>query len=342
MNLNKIGNIRIGIVGGSGFVGSNLAEEFLIRGFKVRILDIKEPPKFLEKYENLEFLETDICNLEKLKKALTGVDIVINSAVIQIPDINVKKELAYKVNIIGTQNVCQVVHKKSEIKGLILTGTWHVFGERGYTEVINEEYGYHPDKTEKRSKLYVISKIAQEVIVRYYNIMSNKVFTVIRLGTVLGYGMPAKTAANIFITRGLKGDKITPYKHSMYRPMFYVDIRDVRKAFVNLVNKILKSENVNVLKEKGVFNLFYPKPITILELAKIVRDVIVKCTNGNVKPEIEVVDLGEKSEFSPDEVKKIQVNIDFSLKVLGMSKLISPKESIEYIVKTMLRKENYA
>lgn len=60
--------------------------------------------------------------------------------------------------------------------------------------------------------------------------MSDKIYGIIRMGTVLGVGMPERPATNIFITRGLRGEPITPYKHSMYRPMLYVDIEDVCKA----------------------------------------------------------------------------------------------------------------
>jgi len=51
-----------------------------------------------------------------------------------------------------------------------------------------------------------LAKIAQESIVRFYDEMSEKVFGIVRMGTVLGEGMPEKTAANIFITNGLRGN----------------------------------------------------------------------------------------------------------------------------------------
>jgi nucleoside-diphosphate-sugar epimerase len=51
---------------------------------------------------------------------------------------------------------------------LIVTGSWHTIGESELTGTINEEFGYRPDKVEERAKLYVLSKIAQETIVRFY------------------------------------------------------------------------------------------------------------------------------------------------------------------------------
>jgi UDP-glucose 4-epimerase len=155
---------------------------------------------------------------------------------------------------------------------------------------------------------------------------------------VIGEGMPEKTAANIFIERGLKGDKITPYKHSMYRPMFYVDIKDVCKAYEMFVKKILNGE----FKKTGnssshIFNIYYPEPITILELAEIVRDAIMKYTNGKVNPKIEVVDQGIPMLFTEEDKNKIKVNIT-KAKLLGVEKLTHPRESIERIIKERIMK----
>ena len=76
------------------------------------------------------------------------------------------------------------------IGGIILASTWHIMGEREFDGIINEEIGFRPDKVEDRARLYVLSKIAQEVITRFYDEMSDKVFGIIRMGTVLGEKMP--------------------------------------------------------------------------------------------------------------------------------------------------------
>ncbi|MEM3979834.1 MAG: NAD(P)-dependent oxidoreductase [Ignisphaera sp.] len=325
---------RIGIVGGSGYIGYSLAK-FLSKKFHVKILDIKQPKQVSN---NIEYMYCDIRNFEQVKNCLSDVDLVIHTAIIQIPSINEQKKLGYEINVIGTQNVCESVNQNSQNKGLILAGSWHVMGERELKGNIDESFGYRPDKVEDRARLYAISKIIQENIVRFYDEMSEKIFGVIRMGTVLGDGMPEKTAANIFIERGLKGDSITPFKHSMYRPMLYVDIDDVCKAFEKFSLKIL---NYEVSKETTslahIINLYYPKPITILELAKIVQKAIIKHSNGAIKPRIEIVDSGQKSLFSKNDVKKIKVNVTKAINFLGLDRLKSPEESIDELVKKRIK-----
>jgi len=69
----------IGILGGSGFVGFSLAKH-LSSTFDIKILDVREP-----KDESLVFEFCDVRDYEQVKKALKDVDLVIHTAIIQIP-----------------------------------------------------------------------------------------------------------------------------------------------------------------------------------------------------------------------------------------------------------------
>ncbi|MHA1833727.1 MAG: NAD-dependent epimerase/dehydratase family protein [Candidatus Baldrarchaeia archaeon] len=324
---------RIGIVGGAGFVGFSLAKHLYL-SFDVKILDIKEPR---DKPVDFFFEMCDVRDYGQVKKALADVDLVIHTAIIQIPLINKNKRLAYEVNFLGTHNVCRAVDELPNVKGMILAGSWHAIGEKELSGVINEEFGFRPDKVEDRARVYALSKVAQETIVRFYDELSDKIYGIIRMGTVLGKGMPEKTAANIFITKGLRGEPITPYKHSMYRPMLYVDIEDVCRAYKIFAKKILNGElekTENSLSH--IVNVYYPEPITILELAKIVRDTIVKYTDGKTNPRIEIIDQGQPLLFTKEDKDKIKVDITKAKKLLGLEKLTSPTESIEKIIKDRL------
>jgi len=327
---------RIGIVGGSGFIGSSLAEH-LSKSFQVKVLDVREPPQGVG--GKVDYIPCDIRAYEQVKEGLRDVDLVIHTAIIQIPQINEQKRLGYEVNVAGTQNVCRAVDENPRIKGMILAGSWHTIGESGLEGIIDEGFGYRPDRVEDRGRLYALSKVVQECIVRFYDEMSEKVFGIIRMGTVLGDRMPKKTAANIFIERALRGKSITPYKHSMYRPMLYVDIKDICQAYEKFVAKILSGEI-----EKGdnslahIVNVFYPRPITILELAQIVQKSVIELTNGTIQPIIEIVDTGQKTLFKEDDKNRFKVDIRKAIDFLNLGRLKSPKESIKEIVKKRLAK----
>jgi len=323
----------VAIVGGSGFIGSSLARHFS-GSFEIRVLDNKPLPKDLE--GKIDFQHCDILNYDEVEKGLRDVEVVIHTAIVQIPLINEKKRLGYEVNIGGTQNLCEAVNRTQSLKGLLLAGSWHVVGEKELRGVIDEEFGFRPDKVENRARLYALCKICQETIVRVFDEISPKVFGVVRMGTVLGNGMPEKTAASIFIRNGLEDKPLTPFRHSMYRPMLYVGVGDVCRAFEAYVRKILD-------REKGgedlsnVVNLYWPEPITIIGLARMVRDAIISCSKGKMKPEIEVVDLGRPILFTPEDKKLIRVNISRVKTFLGVKELTNPREIIEKLVKERLK-----
>ncbi len=154
---------KVGIIGGSGYIGTHLARSLCDR-FNVKVLDLR-PPKGVP--ENVEFASCDVTRYDELSSVVEDLDVLIHTAIIQIPLINEKKRLAYEVNVVGTQNVCRVVDETPRIKGMILAGSWHVIGERALKGKIDEEFGFRPDKVEDRARLYAISKIVQESYYRH-------------------------------------------------------------------------------------------------------------------------------------------------------------------------------
>jgi len=317
---------HIGIIGGSGYIGSSLARHLSSR-FNVTILDRKPP----EHDFGGSFMTCDIRNLSSLVKNLDNLDLVINTAIVQIPEINRDKRLGYEVNVLGIQNLCQAVESSTSVKGLLHTSSWHVFGETDLRGIIDEGFGYHPDKIDQRARFYALCKIAQETTIRLTSEMSSKSYGVVRLGTVLGERMPEQTAANIFIRNALKGEPITPFAHTQHRPMLYVDIQDVCKGFENFTQRILEDETSN--RSITTVNLIAPYPITIIELARIVRKNVLKFSRMRIKPRIEVIDKGTKSLYSTADKQLLKVDITKARKFLGLRKLRDPETTIENLVK---------
>lgn len=324
---------RIGIVGGAGYVGSSIAR-YLCQKFEVIVVDVKRPE---DPNSGVTFRQCDVRSYQSVSAALRDTDLVIHTAIIQIPQINERKKLGYEVNVEGTQNVCKAVEENANIKGMILAGTWHTIGERDIVGVVNEEFGLRPDKVEERAVIYALSKMAQESIVRLYDEMSEKIFGIIRMGTVLGEEMPRGTAASIFIEKGIKGENITPFRNSMYRPMLYVDIYDICRAYDVFVSKILSGEcEKKSNSAANIVNVYYPKPVTILRLAEIVKNAIINGSCDEITPQIEIVDSGLPSIFTENDIERFKIDSRKAENYLGLGKLSTPQESIDRIVKKRL------
>jgi UDP-glucose 4-epimerase len=320
--------VDVVVFGGSGFIGSSLAAHLSSRGYRVRMADINPPKRFLE---NVDFRRCDVSDGLDVFACLADASVAINAAIIQIPRINEEPVLGYQVNVVGAQNICEAVARLDGVVGLVQAGTWHTIGETGLEGVVDEEFGYRPDKVEERAKIYALSKVCQESVVRLYSHMyPGKSYAVLRTGTVLGPGMPELTAASIFIRNALSGKPLTPYKHSMYRPMLFVDVDDVCKAYEVVVGKVLEGGLRGV---NNVFNIVYPEPVTVIELAEYVKQIVYEETEGRINPSIEVVDKGLPSAFTPEDKHRFQVKIERIMELLGNHVLKHPKETLRNLVK---------
>jgi nucleoside-diphosphate-sugar epimerase len=320
---------HVAIVGGSGFIGLSLAN-YLSSSYEVGILDTVPPRDFKGR-----FLACDIRDRKSLAESLHGFELVINTAIIQIPAINNKKRLGYEVNVLGLQNLCEVVESSESLRGLLHVGSWHVFGEREFSGTIDEEFGFRPDKVDERARVYALCKITQEAIIRIVQANSNKYYGIIRVGTVLGEGMPKQTAANIFIESALHKQPLTPFRHMQYRPMLYVDIQDVCSAFGTLSSKVLTDDFAKDRITTPAINLMWPKPVTIIGLAHIVREKVTRLTHGKIKPKIEVIDRNIKPFYSVRDKDRFRADVSLARKLLKVQ-LTHPEKTIERIISARL------
>ena len=85
-----------------------------------------------------------------------------------------------------------------------------------------------------------------------------------------------------------------------------------------------------------IFNVYYPEPVTIIELAELTKEAIIKYSKGKIRPEINVVDTGQQSMFNEKDKTLIEVDASKALKFLEIERLKSPKESIEDIIKSRI------
>jgi nucleoside-diphosphate-sugar epimerase len=323
--MNERRRSSIAIVGGSGFVGSSLAEHMSSQ-FDVTVLDRVQRKEFRG-----NFKLCDIREPQTLTELLQGFDLVVNCAIVQIPEINTNKRLGHDVNLLGVQNLCAAIESVGSIKGLLHASSWHIFGERDLRGVLDEEFGLHPDKIDERARFYALCKIAQESIIRINSEISSKQYGIVRLGTALGERMPAQTAANLFIENSFRREPITPFRHTQHRPMLYVDIQDVCRLFQSMATSILNGKSS--AQSADMVNLFSPHPVTIIELAKIVQHKFIRLTGGAITPKIQVIDKGLASLYDKRKKRLFKIDISKARKMLGPGDLSTPQDSIERIIR---------
>lgn len=116
------------VTGGSGFIGRHLVKELLNTGERVRILDIKQPDRAVEK--DVEFIQGSILDRRKVSEALKGVKWIFHLAA--NPQLwAYHRHEFFKVNYQGTRIVLEEA-KKVPLEKMVYTSTEAIL--RGYRD----------------------------------------------------------------------------------------------------------------------------------------------------------------------------------------------------------------
>jgi GlcNAc-P-P-Und epimerase len=118
--LNKNLDKKITVIGGAGFVGTNLCQSLADHQISFEILDIKTSKRFPDKSKI-----SDVRDVESLRASITG-NVVINLAAVHQDNIRDKKKY-YDTNVIGSENITQVC-EEAGISKIIFTSTVAVYG----------------------------------------------------------------------------------------------------------------------------------------------------------------------------------------------------------------------
>ncbi len=122
--------------------------------------------------------------------------------------------------------------------------------------------------------------------------------------------------------------------------MLYVGIDDICRAYEAMALKILNDSSPLIENSLNhIVNVYYPKPITILQLAEIVKKAIVECSQGRIVPNIEIVDNGTPALFEEKDLARLEINIDKAHSYLGIKTLENPNELISKLVADKIDKK---
>ncbi|HKB57170.1 MAG TPA: NAD-dependent epimerase/dehydratase family protein, partial [Lacunisphaera sp.] len=97
------------ITGGAGFIGSNLADLLLAKGWRVRVLDNLSSGNIANLpagHQHLEFISGDIRDATTVRDACAGIDSVFHlAALVSVIESIKSPQLAKEINVDGTRNV---------------------------------------------------------------------------------------------------------------------------------------------------------------------------------------------------------------------------------------------
>ncbi|MGN0526067.1 MAG: NAD-dependent epimerase/dehydratase family protein [Acutalibacteraceae bacterium] len=150
------------ITGATGHIGYALLKELADSGEKVRILIRKDSKQF--DGIDCEKVYGDVTNLDQLREAFEGVDVVYHLA--GIIDINADQEdMIWNVNVGGTKNVVQACEEKG-VRRLVYASSVDAFYPLPDNQVMREVDHFEPDildgtyaKTKATATQFVLDEV---------------------------------------------------------------------------------------------------------------------------------------------------------------------------------------
>lgn len=137
---------KILITGGAGFIGSNLTEYFLNKGYEVRVLDnfaTGHRHNIAQHTGNpaFELLEGDIRNVEDCTKAVTGVDYVLHQAALgSVPRSIKDPQTSNDVNVTGFLNML-VAARDAAVKRFVYAASSSTYGDSEALPKVEDQIG---------------------------------------------------------------------------------------------------------------------------------------------------------------------------------------------------------
>lgn len=236
------------ITGGSGFLGSHLADELSERGHKVTIFD-KRKSRWLKK--NQRMVVGDLNNNSQVEKAIKGCNYVFHFA--GLSDLN---EALFKPkdsainNIVGTIKLLKLC-LKHKVKRFVYSSSIYVLSDQG---------GF-----------YRVSKKAAEEYIDEFSKRLKLKFTILRFGTIYGPRSNNENGVRRIIYNSIKTGNVS-YNGSSRSERRYIHVKDAAKITSEIFKKKYENKYINVYGSKKIkVKEFLKKIKKILKIKKKIK-----------------------------------------------------------------------
>jgi|LSQX01.3.fsa_nt_gb UDP-glucuronate 4-epimerase len=296
---------KVLITGGSGFIGSSLADKLLEGGYAVINIDNMDDYYSAEvkgrnienalKNKNYYFYKVDICDFDKMNEVFNNhkIDIIVHLAARAGVRPSIANPLLYQhTNCMGTNIIFELANMHN-IQKIISASSSSVYGNNGKTP-FNEN-----DIVDYSISPYAASKKANEVLGHVYHALYNIDIVFLRFFTVYGPRQRPDLAIHKFVHAIINDKKIEVFGDGT-SARDYTFIEDIVDGIRKTIDYLLSHRNVF-----EIINLGSERPVNLLEMIRIIEFVLHK------KAQIVFAD------FQQGDVNITYADIDKAKRVLG-------------------------
>lgn len=240
----------VGIIGGSGFIGSYNTQKFLNEGYKVKVsaTDISKKEKYehllkLKNAENLEIVQLNVENKSQLKDFLQGCAIVIHGGTPFQLEVKDPKTELFDPTIKGTENFLEAIQKTAGIEKVIFIASVAAYntnfplpaeGKSEEDAFSESDMPYMSEQSHPYAQAKFIANQAVNKFIAAHPDLSFEIISVSPVG-VMGKSLSARQDSTSTGLQFLFKNKIAPnpfiqmfYDQNIYFAM--VDVADVAEA----------------------------------------------------------------------------------------------------------------
>lgn len=253
------------VTGGAGFIGSNLVDALVARGYAVRVLDNLSTGKRsnLPDRDDVELIVGDVADAGTVRRAVEGCRAVVHLAAVASVQASVDDPAGtHQSNLVGTLNLCEAM-REAGIQRIVFASSAAVYGNNGEGYPIGEETPKAPLTP------YAADKLASEYYLDFYRRQHGLEPVIFRFFNIYGPrqdpSSPYSGVISIFTQRAQKGLPIAVYGDGgQTRDFLYVG------DLVQILMQALESS----AEEVGPVNVGLNRATSLKDLLEAIRTVL--------------------------------------------------------------------
>ncbi|NKQ10211.1 NAD-dependent epimerase/dehydratase family protein [Pseudomonas sp. SST3] len=253
------------VTGGAGFIGSNLVDVLVARGYSVRVLDNLSTGKRsnLPVDAGVELIEGDVADPQAVRRAVRGCGAVVHLAAVASVQASVDDPLGtHQSNLVGTLNLCEAM-REAGVRRVVFASSAAVYGNNGEGRPIDEDTPKAPLTP------YAADKLASEHYLDFYRRQHGLEPVVFRFFNIYGPrqdpSSPYSGVISIFTERAQQGLPITVFGDGeQTRDFLYVG------DLVEVLLQALEQPTVEV----GAVNVGLNRATSLKQLLTAIGDVL--------------------------------------------------------------------
>jgi UDP-glucose 4-epimerase len=230
------------VLGGAGFIGSNIARVLAGNGYSVRVFDrASSLPGYLQ-MENIELVQGDFLQFSEWDALLKDVDYIFHNLSTTIPSTSDRDPIFdVQTNVLANIRILTEVAKHNVKKLVFSSSGGTIYGPR-HISPIAETSPTDPITS------YAISKLSVEKYLYYFHYHTGLDYVSLRYSNVYGRGQDPKGmvgAVTIFLESMARGESITVFGDgNIVRDYIYID--DVLQANLAVLRMKMADHVYNV------------------------------------------------------------------------------------------------